>query len=403
LASNLSRPSAGGAGEIGEGADLAIKSRLAMSITRFTIVVAGQPRSLFSITERGDEVTIGLKSPFGLDRAGLADHPTETPNIQPSAIREHRFSIHPSHKSAKGISAIKMTRILANGRKDYSRHYTKVIKKGNKFALIYARRCGQLDRPEFVPTGNFTNISLGTYDPAAFTLIYSIVIAAKGLKFDPAPNPNLAGLNILETDFKNLRIIVLWTFVNIPSRPYFFSVAATTIPDIDFLMEGESHSKSVSCCLALLTRSFLGIASTSIRAQSGRAIASARFGNIDVKFAKQSRKRQSGISLNGHFGPRSGFSEAPFIGQTVFCNGLSCFFRPVPTFGALNKQAFVMGFEGVGFNDACNPLSGQRSKMFRNRIEFFSQCNVPLKWSLDSMGANSQIKIHGPVRAPSFF
>jgi hypothetical protein len=83
-------------------------------------------------------------------------------------------------------------------------------------------------------------VSLGIYDPAAFTLMYSIVVAARGLKFDPSPNLDLAGLNILEADFNNLRIIVLWTFLNVPSLPYFFSVASLTLPDVEALMEGET-------------------------------------------------------------------------------------------------------------------------------------------------------------------
>lgn len=211
-----------------------------MGITRFTIVVAGQPRSLFSIIERGDEVTIGMKSPYIVNRFGIADHPTETPTIEPSEVREHRFSIHPSRESTKGINVIKMTRVLANGRKDFYRHYTKAIKSGDKFALFYTRRCGRLDRPNFVPTGKFKNVTLGTYDPEIFTLIYGIAVAAKGLKFDPDLN-NFTSMNILEMDFKNIRIIVLWTFLCMPARPYFFSANNLTIPDAaDALMNGET-------------------------------------------------------------------------------------------------------------------------------------------------------------------
>jgi hypothetical protein len=209
-----------------------------MSITRFTIKVAGQTRSLFSVIERGDEITIGLKSPFGLSHAGPAGHPSETPNISPAEIREHRFSIHPSHESLERVNVIKMTRILANGRKDFLRHYTRAIKNEDKFALIYARRCGRLDAPEFIPKGKFKNLSLGTFDHSAFTLIYGIAVGPKTLKFELLDQFN--GITILEHELKNMNLIVLWTFLNIPSQPFFFSVAPQTVPGDDFLMNGET-------------------------------------------------------------------------------------------------------------------------------------------------------------------
>jgi hypothetical protein len=199
-----------------------------MADIRFTIDVAGHPRSLFSITERKDEVTLGLKSPLIVNKDGKAPSPIETPDVEPSQIREQRFSIHPSPNSPMRITAIKQTRILANGRRDYLRHYTRAIKDGEKFALIFSRRCGRLESPEYIPKGKFTNISLGAFEPDNFSLIYSVIVAANGLNFSPDFDLYEKGISIKQVPLKNFQIVVLWTFINIRAQPTTFSTFELT-------------------------------------------------------------------------------------------------------------------------------------------------------------------------------
>lgn len=200
-----------------------------MGAVRFTIDVDGEPRSLFRVVERRDEVTLGLKSPVFNARQAAAKSALDVPEHgAPSKVIEQRYQIHPSRESATGISAINQTMILANGKRIRYRHYTKVIKSRENFAFIYCRRCGRLERPELIPRGKFENISLGTFEPQNFTLIYAVLIGARDKEFIAQHRQTRIG--IIQHPFNNLRIIVLWTFLNTRSHPIWMTAHLETIP-----------------------------------------------------------------------------------------------------------------------------------------------------------------------------
>ena len=200
-----------------------------MGITRFTIDVHGQPRSLFSVIVRKDEITIGLKDFGPMERMGPSNGASfPPPMIPPSKVKEQRFSLHPSQKSAAGINVIKFTNVLASGRKDTVSHYTRAIKSADKFSLIIAHRSGNLDRPELIPRGKFTQVSLGRYSPDSFVLLYRIILSAPTLSF--AADPALWSLNIIEHDFNWVKITVVWTFLTRRSSRGSFSTLPVTYP-----------------------------------------------------------------------------------------------------------------------------------------------------------------------------
>ena len=76
-----------------------------------------------------------------------------------------------------------------------------------------------------------------------FTLIYAVVVAAKDNEFTPTQvHP---AINIYQYVFSNVRIVVLWTFLNIPSIPEFFTVYIATDRDKPESWIGESADQCV--------------------------------------------------------------------------------------------------------------------------------------------------------------
>ena len=140
-----------------------------MPAKRFVVDLDGLPRSLFSVVEKRDETTLGLKS--HMHNMKLGQHsPLSIPFGKPSEVIQQKYSIHASRESERGINVIKQTMLLADKRVIPYYHYTRAIKSGKDFAFLFCRRCGELNRPEFVARGT-SHISLGSYtDSICFDL-----------------------------------------------------------------------------------------------------------------------------------------------------------------------------------------------------------------------------------------
>jgi hypothetical protein len=195
---------------------------------RFTINVLGEsePRSLFSVYERANgEITIGLTSPY-----------YATPDLTPldkkktySKVKEHRYSIHPSHASMQGVNTIKQTMITEGGVPVHSYHLTKAIKQGSRFANLFCRQCSNLLHPSAISkTNGKTQINLGEFDPSAFTLFYNVLAGPIDNEFVTLNVLNLHNINVKSHICKNLRITVLWLFTNIPAPNSFQTVHRLT-------------------------------------------------------------------------------------------------------------------------------------------------------------------------------
>jgi hypothetical protein len=205
-----------------------------MAPLRFTVDVEGHPRTLFSVRMRNNgEITLGVTYPIILDREGVAASLRETPSTERVPVTQQYYSIHPSHSSPTGINVIKRTTRLANGKKISGDHYTKVIKEKENFAFLFTRRCGLLNRPNFIPRGTFEKASLGTYQPTSFTLIFGVIISAAETEFSidkpdyfkRVPEPFFS---IVQKEFENIRITVLSSFINLPSVPYWLTANVLT-------------------------------------------------------------------------------------------------------------------------------------------------------------------------------
>ena len=91
---------------------------------------------------------------------------------------------------------------------------SKAIKSGKTFAYLFIRRCANLTDPQFLSKKAADRIiDLGPHDPAKGTLFYAVYVAAKGKEFSI---PKDAPYNYTVCDLETLRLIVIWTFLDLP-------------------------------------------------------------------------------------------------------------------------------------------------------------------------------------------
>jgi hypothetical protein len=194
--------------------------------TRFTVELGGYPRALFSVVERRNETTLGIRTDAFQNKHGITT-PLKLSELEPSKIIEQKISIHPSPSSPTKINVIKHRKVMANGRATVARNYTKAIKGADGFAFVFQQRCGDLNRSLYISRGK-NNISVGAYDPSHFSLIYAIFVGAKETTFTPKiPNGTIT---ITQKSFNNVRVIVLSTFLGIATHPSFFAAQLHTLP-----------------------------------------------------------------------------------------------------------------------------------------------------------------------------
>ena len=174
---------------------------------RLQINVDNVFRELISVKESpNDDLTIVFKSSQYLDK--------ET--NQTAKIQEQRYSIHPSNLSDFEINTLKQTLMLEDGKSTSTYSETKGIKQNLLVPFVF-RLCPALFEDEYVsnPRPKDKTASLGAYNPHKQSLIY-------GIYFTSLRGPKLISgstkLRQKSFDFRTYRMIVVWSFVNLPSH-----------------------------------------------------------------------------------------------------------------------------------------------------------------------------------------
>jgi hypothetical protein len=267
-------------------------------VARFTIEVNGHPRSLFSVVETPTgNLTIGLRA--GKYHKERGEH--VSPQTKRKRVLNQYYSIHPSLDSAEGINAINHHKYYETGKIEQS-HYTRAIKRGDKYAFMFVKRSNELNSPANIPKPNRGKIiSIGKYDPKFFTLIYGLVASARGHDFGLVTPPEISSTFY---DFKRVRLTVLSTFVSMPSSDFSMSWHMTTEIPSDGVDTGE------------------------IIAAFGREVAVLMEELLDtLRFTPEQRQvaRKWGlVSKLGYFTPASGaFYTAMVQGRTIIPGYLS--------------------------------------------------------------------------------
>jgi hypothetical protein len=187
---------------------------------RFTITTDdGVARTIASVSEKRKDgtLTVRLKSDQLGRLPGLGAPLTA---IGPR-LRSQKYSIHASTQSKRNINYIHHTMIYedgsAKGNASETVHVTEAIKTNNgNFAMLYWRRCPDLRKDIFKSEGPAAEeIGLGSIDSEHFTLIYSLLATHVDNAFDPS---DLRDTNVIERRFSRVKLIILWTFVSLPSH-----------------------------------------------------------------------------------------------------------------------------------------------------------------------------------------
>jgi hypothetical protein len=185
------------------------------SVARFTIDVKGTPRSVLSLGlgKHGD-VFMHLHSAAHVTEAGVLVSSPSSLSYHGERIAEQRYSIHPSKESAN-FNTITHTLRLVTGQTIPSRQVTDAIKT-KTFAPVYARRCPDLSEARYIAKRQAaTTISLGSYDPKRFTLLHAVCVGSSAKQFNLGTPGNI---NVAQTTLGEVRIVVLWSFLCIPSH-----------------------------------------------------------------------------------------------------------------------------------------------------------------------------------------
>jgi hypothetical protein len=187
---------------------------------RFTIQTDdGVSRTLVSVSEKRKDgtLTIRLKSDQLRRLPGLGASLTGTG----PRLMSQKYSIHASTQSKRNINYIHHTMIYEDGSENSKEaetaHVTEAIKTNNgNFAMLYCRRCPDLRSDIFKSQGpTAEEVSLGSIDSEHFTLIYSLIATHPDNTFDPSDLPDI---NVIERRFSRVKLILLWTFVSLPSH-----------------------------------------------------------------------------------------------------------------------------------------------------------------------------------------
>src|ERR1700722_1383586 len=207
-----------------------------------------RPRTLFSVKDPpSGEMLVSRKSPDTLRLSGL--NPWKMPIVHGvlPTIKEQRYSIHPSLESEDG-NLIKSTMKIASGKSFHTHHWTKAIKSGQNYAPMFVQRCPILDSENYsVTKAGIQEIGLGSYDPQYFTPFFGVFIAARNNEFPSTVQDStmLVPINVTQHQFRTVRLIVLWSFLALPSHPSSMASLFQTNIDTPELTEGLSVQQ---CC-----------------------------------------------------------------------------------------------------------------------------------------------------------
>jgi hypothetical protein len=190
---------------------------------RVSINANGKSRALFSVKDPPNgEMLVSRKSPDTLRPSGL--NPWKMPIIQGvlPAIKEQRYSIHPSLESEDG-NLLKSTMKIASGKTFHTHHWTKTIKSGQNYAPMFVQRCPTLDSENYsVTKPGIQELSLGSYDPQHFTPFFGVFVAARDNVFELPVATQFPAvfvpINVAQHQFHSVRLIVLWSFLSLPSH-----------------------------------------------------------------------------------------------------------------------------------------------------------------------------------------
>ena len=142
---------------------------------------------------------------------------------------EHLYSVHRSLKSETNINAIKRTLNYGGQDKEISSLYTRAIKNGSNFALLFTRRVQNLDFERYALELNEEQsiVDLGEMGRSQFTLVYSVLACAPGIAADFLEEANF---NVVACQTQHFNLVLVYSFLPLPSAETAFDIQNVTVP-----------------------------------------------------------------------------------------------------------------------------------------------------------------------------
>jgi hypothetical protein len=178
----------------------------------FTIKCAGFHRAFLSSVEntRSDKGDVYL-----ILSSGINFMAPNRDDLSGPQIISQRYSLHAS-KISNDYTTIKQTLILRDSPTIYTYQITDAIKRKSGFAPLFSCYCQNLDRGRYLVAENRIPlcINIGHYNPLHFTFVYSLFVGPTDLMFGEGNQTT----NVLQHVFGECSIVLLWSFLTLPSH-----------------------------------------------------------------------------------------------------------------------------------------------------------------------------------------
>jgi len=174
-----------------------------MAKTHFIVGYGGQPKRFLSVRENEQGrllITVHVPSTRRM------------PNGVVTQAVEHRFTVHPSPKSASGATTIHKTATYTNGHRESLHILTHAPKVGCYQTVEITSIGGLGNKPPFEMTNRVYN--LADYNPQTHKMRYAIWIAAAD-----ADEPKLTTCQTCFVRFKRFSILIPFCFTREPTGP----------------------------------------------------------------------------------------------------------------------------------------------------------------------------------------
>lgn len=216
---------------------------------------------LFSIVERNDgDLVISLNSAENF-RVGYKKN-----NVSQPQITHQKYSVHCSNQSQTNINVLKHQLKFDKGEEKVTQHFTKAIKQTNKFAPLFGARAPDLFNVRYEAVEDEKNIVLANFNTKKATPFYLVSVCNK-----KAPPPTyFKDYNFQYIKFSQFNLLILWSFINLPSHDTGFKLHFLTKPPEDLkdgllrLEDGFSPDELLSTYQYAINTSILEFADTLI-------------------------------------------------------------------------------------------------------------------------------------------
>jgi hypothetical protein len=185
---------------------------------RFVIEVNKTPRTVFRVSEqKSGDLNLHITS-GGRDYAATTLY--DLIAVNDDSVFENcdkHISIHTSPNSLS-VNVVKRTQEFVDRVVDICQ-VTTGIKQDNLFVPVLFRVCGDLSRSRYTLDESCKDqlVTLGQYDPRQGQLRFMAVCSRRGTSF---PKDKEHPSNLLEFQFSNFTLTVLWSYFNKPSHAY---------------------------------------------------------------------------------------------------------------------------------------------------------------------------------------